>query len=95
MTEAERTMLYNDLIDYELELKGIYYPPKDREINILRRAQKAVAGERSKWILSDAKGVYDEHGNAIEYLNCTCEKCKFSRGVSTFRYCPNCGARMK
>ena len=95
MTEAERVRLYNDLCDYEQELKSVLYPQKTREIDIMQRAIKFVKGEQSRWIVTGGQPVLDENSRVMDYTGCTCERCKFSMGMSSFRYCPNCSARMK
>lgn len=81
MKEAERVRLYNDLTDYEMDLKSIIYPPKTKEIDMIQRAIACVRGERGKWIASNGTNI--------------CNRCRFDEGKSSFRYCPNCGAKME
>ena len=95
MKEADRIQLYNDLCDYEQELKAIYYPPKTMEADMIHRAILFVRGETGRWVLAEASPVFDGHERIIGYTGCKCDKCGFSDGKSTFKFCPSCGARMR
>ena len=96
MLEAERVRLYNDLCDYEQELKGVLLPRKTREIDIIHRAATYVRGERSRWVVSGAGCLPVFDGDKIcDFVNATCENCKFGGGRASFRFCPNCGAKMR
>ena len=93
MTEAERVQLYNDLCDYEEDLRMITYPSKTREIDIIHRAVVYVRGKTGQW--KNGTPVLDEN-NKIKYLvNCQCSSCGFADGKSTFKICPSCSARMQ
>ena len=93
MTEADKVRLYNDLCDYEYELKEIIYPVKTREIDIVRRAIEFMRGSQGKW-LSGAVAVLN-NGKCVDEIACQCSSCGFAHGHMSFKYCPNCGARMK
>ena len=96
MTEGERVKLYNDLSDYEEVLKKIHYPAQTREIDIIHRAVDYVRGVHGRWINdSHATPVLDEKKHIVRYVGSTCSICSFDDGWSTFKFCPNCGARMK
>ena len=95
MTEAERVNLYNDLCDLEIEMQSVMYPPKVREVDILHRAVEYVRGVKGRWIVSNGIPVFDDKKRIIDHTGCTCDRCKFSDGRASFRFCPNCGARMK
>ena len=97
MLEAERVRLYNDLCDLEQEMKNVVLPRKTREIDILHRAVTYVRGVQSRWIVSGGAclPILDQNHRVIDYENATCEKCKFTGGRASFKYCPSCGAKMK
>ena len=95
MTEGERINLYNDLCDYEEDLKLISYPSQTKAIDIIHRAIVYVRGITARWITSNALPVLDENKKVIAYHNCECSSCHFIGGVSTFKLCPNCGAHMR
>ena len=95
MTEGERVRLYNDLCDYEQDLRMVTIPPRTREIDIINRAIAYVRGTTSKWIATpDSVQRFDPKGR-VYVINMECRECKFQGGLSTYRICPQCGARMK
>lgn len=95
MTEAERITLYNDLCDYEQDLRAIMYPPQTKAIDTIHRAIAFVRGNKADWIRSGGTHVYDDLGNLIRTDFCTCSSCGFTRGSSDFKYCPYCASKMK
>ena len=94
MTEAERIKLYNDLCDYEEDLRMITYPSQTKAIDIIHRAVIYVRGVHANWLTSNALPILDENNKVIHYENCICSSCGFAHGTSTYRICPSCGARM-
>ena len=94
MTEAERINLYNDLCDYELELRQIVYPNKTREVDIIHRAVQYVRGNQARWVTRDALPVLNDKGNIVKYTSAKCSFCGFASGDSDYKFCPNCASRM-
>lgn len=97
MTEAERINLYNDLCDYEDDLRKISYPSQTKAIDMIHRAIVYVRGTSAKWLTNTACAlpVLDESNRLLYHANCTCSSCGFIGGMSTFKLCPNCGSRMR
>ncbi len=95
MTEQEQQKLLNDLGDYIDDLNRIVFPPKAKEIDLVKRAMTAIDGNRSKWRrCAETKNIYD--GEALAYLDgMQCEACGAKNGKSFYAFCPDCGARMK
>ena len=95
MTEGERVQLYNDLCDYKDELEQISYPSQTRRINILARAVAYVRGDSARWLpMEDTQQIIKD--NRLVYLfPMQCSSCRFDRGFSDFKLCPQCGCRMQ
>ena len=94
MKESDRIDLYNDLSDYEQELREIVFPNMSREINIIHRAVQYVRGNQARWITKNAVPVFNDDKTIAYYSSCTCSSCSFASGLSTYRFCPSCASRM-
>ena len=95
MTEGERVAIYNDLCDWRDELAQITYPSQTKRIDILTRAIAYVRGETAKWLTTESTDSLTLTDGRTIIAPVACSRCAFSRGASDFRFCPQCGTKIK
>lgn len=94
MTEGERVEIYNALIDWRDELSQITIPSQSKRIHVLSGAIAYLRGTTAQWQPTNETKTEIINSRPVA-SPCTCSSCRFARGFSDYRFCPQCGARMQ